>query len=505
VKFVFVAFPPASLTLQIVLCVFLTLCSSPQHRKGGETETERILDAVEIVSEENWASSFGIPEIMVFKELRKQAPLLFKKTIVVVDLMTDSPEDVLATVTGCFASADSSALELGLGGAHIKVAYTAWQRHLTLYQNAHTLHRKAAILENLILLFALLTGSFSVLYAALSMGTQSKARADQIKQGILVLPIIAALLLTVQGSLRWKDKGDACETGAAAIASEIYKFRAKVGSYAETGITHSSNSGSGSDDEEEALGAVKESAAHYSRGVFVERVTAAFEKVMQQAGDNGALLYKTPQSMLDKFDVASPSSPFARKLRKHVYGNLYRAPRPKQGKADKTRYTSSARLFQMTDPDEFVGPLSLETYIDYRAKAVEQCFSKRAPRIALFIRIADVVGFTATSMGAILSILGKTEWVVLTVLLATTIENCVANAGWRPELSALNSGLVDIQNLLVWWESLSIVDRRTRSSKEHCLAVVENALAQLAAAKAVNVAASPTLAPEQQRQHEKKN
>ena len=77
----------------------------------------------------------------MFKELILRAPLLFQKTIVSVDLVEDTAEDVLATVTGCFASAGAGVPELGIGNAESAVVYNAWKRHLVLYENGVNLKR----------------------------------------------------------------------------------------------------------------------------------------------------------------------------------------------------------------------------------------------------------------------------------------------------------------------------------------------------------------------------
>ena len=61
---------------------------------------------IELVTTENWAKAFGLPEIMMMKELAVRAPQLFRRTIVTCDLVHDSAEDVLETLTSCFAGGE---------------------------------------------------------------------------------------------------------------------------------------------------------------------------------------------------------------------------------------------------------------------------------------------------------------------------------------------------------------------------------------------------------------
>ena len=48
------------------------------HRalQQGKTNSRDIVPALEVVSKENWAANFGIPEIMMMQELAQRAPLL---------------------------------------------------------------------------------------------------------------------------------------------------------------------------------------------------------------------------------------------------------------------------------------------------------------------------------------------------------------------------------------------------------------------------------------------
>ena len=77
------------------------------------------------------------------QELNQRAPMLFQKTIVVVDLVKDSAEDVLSTVTACFASSACGVPELGIGNAESAVVYNAWKRHLVLYLNSASVKKEA--------------------------------------------------------------------------------------------------------------------------------------------------------------------------------------------------------------------------------------------------------------------------------------------------------------------------------------------------------------------------
>ena len=77
-----------------------------------------------------------------------RAPRLFRKAIVSVDIVTDSAEDVLETLTSCFASAGAGGVpELGLGNAEVNMTYTAWKRHLALCDNGRQFQFRSDVMQ----------------------------------------------------------------------------------------------------------------------------------------------------------------------------------------------------------------------------------------------------------------------------------------------------------------------------------------------------------------------
>ena len=148
---------------------------------GDFLTTNEILDQIELVnSEQPWSLQFGVQEIMLFRELSQRAPLLFHKTVVTVDLLKDSAEEVLSTVTGCFASTTSGVPELGIGSAETAVVYNAWKRHLVLYENCRALQS----LGNWLFIFVLVLvsqRSFMMFVPQHFTHSRSRSRYRQLK------------------------------------------------------------------------------------------------------------------------------------------------------------------------------------------------------------------------------------------------------------------------------------------------------------------------------------
>jgi hypothetical protein len=111
---------------------------------------------------------------MLMQELNHRAPLLFKKTIVSVDVVKDTADHVLGTVTGCFANqmckaAASPGWASGrLSAAEAHVVLNAWMRflavHVTVQQSSRRFRRRADALYLTLVFVNLLTALGSVVY-----------------------------------------------------------------------------------------------------------------------------------------------------------------------------------------------------------------------------------------------------------------------------------------------------------------------------------------------------
>lgn len=158
---------------------------------GGETDEpggapSDLLGEIEYVAEENWVKSFGVPEVMLFQELHKRAPALFHKSIVTVDLVNDSAEEVLQTITGSFASAGGGLPELGLGAAEVNVVLSAWSRHLALSKTARYFAWRASLVSVALFSISLLTALVAVLYAAAQVTTTRAAKNPRAVKAVTI-------------------------------------------------------------------------------------------------------------------------------------------------------------------------------------------------------------------------------------------------------------------------------------------------------------------------------
>ena len=124
------------------------------------------------LSTATWTLDFGVPEIIMMRSLAERAPMLFRKNVVSVDILTRSEEQVLEVITGCFAQA-GGVPELGLGNAEVNVIFNAWWMHLTLCENARSHNRYSVVVQWILWSLAILTTTAAVLSSSFGAGIVS--------------------------------------------------------------------------------------------------------------------------------------------------------------------------------------------------------------------------------------------------------------------------------------------------------------------------------------------
>jgi hypothetical protein len=128
------------------------------------------------------------------------------------------------------------------------------------------------------------------------------------------------------------------------------------------------------------------------------------------------------------------------------------------------------------EPDDFVSPMVIETYIEYRAKSLlKLCVSNASPlakRLSDFEMLIIIIG----GVGTLLSALDMPRWVAVTVAAVTCLMNITQHEKYQQRLDSTNSALRDLNNSKILMDSLSIVSRRTQEMKTLSVNTVETAI-----------------------------
>jgi len=147
------------------------------------------------------------------------------------------------------------------------------------------------------------------------------------------------------------------------------------------------------------------------------------------------------------------------------------------------------------EPDDLVAPMSIETYVMFRVRPLAARFETEAPHLNRVLQCLEVVTFVANSSGAVLAVItigtiSLSSFVAITVAFASMFSSMIEYHNLQARVSATNAALRDAHNLLTWWGSLSMVDRRTRRSKYHIVSTMERCVLSTVQAMAAVASAS---------------
>ena len=101
-------------------------------------------------------------------------------------------------------------------------------------------------------------------------------------------------------------------------------------------------------------------------------------------------------------------------------------------------------------------------------------------KLAFRLLMIDIMTFVVNALGAVLAAIevggvGLTEWISLTVATVAVLTGIVEFTQLRNQVVSCNLALKDLQRMELWWNSLSLVRRRTPTVKAVIVATAERA------------------------------
>ena len=128
--------------------------------------------------------------------------------------------------------------------------FSTWMAHLTLCENARTFHRFSVIAQWVMWILSIAATAVAVTHSSLGSGVIAKELhllpphegeerefqpmlkdstvktvLEKVNLSVIIIPIMLALIVTINSRMKWRDKWSVCITAADYLASEIYKFR----------------------------------------------------------------------------------------------------------------------------------------------------------------------------------------------------------------------------------------------------------------------------------------
>lgn len=156
--------------------------------------------------------------------------------------------------------------------------------------------------------------------------------------------------------------------------------------------------------------------------------------------------------------------------------------------ADKAGFTDQASDEEETDDlgakkkggmDDYISPISIEAYVQSRVRQYAGYLEKRAPVMARRRLILEHISMLANVSGVVLAFLNFANYVAISVAISSVALAFLDYFYIPSQLSATNKALEDTHNILLYWDSLSLVKRKSRAVKLKIADVMEGSTLQL--------------------------
>eukprot|EP00746_Dinoflagellata_sp_MGD_P142839 gnl/MRDRNA2_/MRDRNA2_75748_c0_seq1.p1 gnl/MRDRNA2_/MRDRNA2_75748_c0~~gnl/MRDRNA2_/MRDRNA2_75748_c0_seq1.p1 ORF type:complete len:1059 (+),score=185.89 gnl/MRDRNA2_/MRDRNA2_75748_c0_seq1:157-3333(+) len=506
-------------------CVSRNVAIRDECLRTGKDATEVILARTDVVSSEPWTKRFGLPCVAQFQRLEKRAPEVMRRSVAVVDLLQDTPEQVVEKVTGCFASGGKGLPELGLGTAEEDIMLSAWQAHMTFTSNSHRFRCWGDFFYYLSLVLIMISALFAVLVTKedYTTGMTSEVNFDVgkfCKRTLLIVPVASSILASIMSKKRFIQKWAALKTASAQIVTEIYKFRTDVQEYDPR--WQSEIQAENDNDFQDEDGGPADNRIFNPREIFVKRFQEINKFALDRVGEDSLTL--PPTSKLDLKDNAQKEI-FKQQLRGYVPMEVlgqdsqiprYFCCRPRKsmqvhpqkqwnrsatspdlqnensgvGKLDENKqddpeegrvavaanYDAHDAHVSQVEPDDFVSPMTIETYIEYRSKGLLRLCERTSPPLAKRLANLETMVIVTGALGTLLAALEQPRWVAVTVAAVTSMMNITEHEMLQQRLSSTNNAMRELTDNKIVMESLSIVAKRTQEMKTLCVGTVETAM-----------------------------
>lgn len=360
-------------------------------------------------------------------------------SLLVIDTLHDSIENIQNNVTKNMNSLFDDFQELG-GKREDEMRLTqAWVKYHMLKKNAKCLYRKANIYIYLMAFMSFATTVVASLAEYLNNHWLAIAS--------VALPIVTGIFVTIMYTFKPINKWAVCESSSRLILAEIYKFRTRTGIYR---VSRKMGNTNNKDEHKRA------------RKLFSEELI----KVWQNIELSEMKLGSFSMTNIDKRSVnkiikrVQDEEQNAYKKSKHLYQNFYNI-------MDETIDESNVFPYER---------MAIETYVKTRLHSIVQKHKRRGPILERSVQILQIIIFIITASGAFLSHLGYVYWVPLTMSFSATIVTIMEQKQLIFRLSSTNTVLIQMEQLLCYWQGLSIIERRKHSNATFIVETAENAI-----------------------------
>mmetsp|Transcript_22971 Transcript_22971/g.58053 ORF Transcript_22971/g.58053 Transcript_22971/m.58053 type:complete len:625 (-) Transcript_22971:252-2126(-) len=126
--------------------------------------------------------------------------------------------------------------------------------------------------------------------------------------------------------------------------------------------------------------------------------------------------------------------------------------------------------------DDHYSPLQPDRYLTHRARTMVEFYKLRLPRYARVREAASYFLMAASAAGSIIAFVANPGYVAILTSVTAGVMSWMEFAGVSKKLARYNTSVVKLEGIILWWESLSSVDRASTVKIGELVRSVEQAI-----------------------------
>jgi membrane protein implicated in regulation of membrane protease activity len=406
----------------------------------------------------------SLSDVVGILDFAKQRPHVFRDRITILNPLVDDVETVFSELSQTFCASYSSATDDPKGLAVSKnLVLKGWRLHSKLRQSSTHLRFLATALTTVVSL--LMFGCTALAVLIVNIKLQKNRIQEELLSGykpeddshgsmhltsmgeafnfwILMLPISAGLLMTMQSHFQFAEKWAGAHLAEQQVVSEIYQFLGNCGRYTGGGAT--------------------------SRANLLKRLQAIVTNV-----SSPGLRDKDFLSIDDSDAFASDSQALSIHINRSLYGM-----EPQSWLRRTCHETLQGFGLASVETDgplerDPTLPVTTEVYMETRVIPLMKYYDSCAKAYARLRTVIVLAVFTLLGSGFFLTAFGYLLWIPITVSLATLLTTLMHWMAPMESITALGSAISALHNLDLRWHGSSTKEQRSEAMHKRIISVTE--------------------------------
>eukprot|EP00931_Biecheleriopsis_adriatica_P061314 TRINITY_DN36869_c0_g1_i1.p1 TRINITY_DN36869_c0_g1~~TRINITY_DN36869_c0_g1_i1.p1 ORF type:complete len:863 (-),score=120.68 TRINITY_DN36869_c0_g1_i1:207-2753(-) len=423
------------------------------------------------------------------------------RNFVVLDMVKDSADRVITRLTKALSNVSTDEiLELGFEGSETQRLMRAWRLCVQYMTMARRQYWLSMALFVLITTVGLVTQVVAVLYNG-DVEFEHNVRS-WLRVGCGTLPLLSTFLISVNQRFSPHAKHASLECAACFIRCEIYRYRARVTDYAARSagarisqILSSQKSPTSkvpetsiekdAEGQKESPGKSGLKQVLRAQTVFSVNIDAINRDLMASEVRVDALQSVSKETVQSELDSLYPGHA----ARAKVPGSLCcricsediheDEEDPSMGDVS-SAIGGTARLLGAQEEvgDNGVSALSADDYVKFRQAPLIRQYAKQSPILARQVYMLYLLIFCTTALSSLLTFLKYEMWIPVVVSTSAALSTIMDFTNAQTRLRNNNKALADLHGLTLWWDGLSLMNKRMAKYKETLVDVTESIVQQ---------------------------